>query len=547
MVPNRFKNLRTKILSLLGIGILSVGVIAFIISAMLSGKIEQYDQLITQEVSAMTMADSINLNFKRQVQEWKNVLLRGHKTSDREKYWQRVLDRHEQVQQDAGAFLKLQLDEQYLEQMRRFRNIHQQLKPKYETGYQAFIQSDFSHKAGDDAVRGIDREPTKLLEQLSESLHSKGMEESEQLSTRANATTFWGTFIILLAIILSMAGSVLFMNSKIIQPTTALIGHLRKVSKGNFNEELSFYRDDEIGQMSKAIELLRRSLNNICNEMAEVQNDLDHVSSSLRDSAKAIDLGAKDQNRGTDKVSTSMQSMTDMARRITDSANDASVAASQADDFASQSIKVMQETIDTITHSSGQINDTAEVINKLDEDARNVGTVLDVIKSIAEQTNLLALNAAIEAARAGEQGRGFAVVADEVRTLAAKTQQSTEEIQDIIANVQTGAKNAVAAIQLGEQNSQVSVDKVLEADSNLKSVTGSIKEINELNKQIADAIAEQSHVAMEIEKNILGLAEIAAVNEQHAKSCNDDNVVLTEVKNRMAALIAQLMGQKKGH
>lgn len=545
MVPNRFRNLRTKILSLLGGGILSVGLISFVISGMLSGKMEQYGNLIEQEVNAMTMADSINLNFKRQVQEWKNVLLRGHDAADREKYWQRFMDRHEEVRQDARTFLNLDIDAQYLSKMRQFMTTHHNLKPQYEAGYRVFMQNNYSHKIGDDAVRGIDREPTRLLEELSGQIHQRGMEQSKTLSTRAEQTTFWGTTVILLAIVLSVLVCVIFMNRNVIMPITALIEHLRKVSKGNFKEELSFYRNDEIGQMSKAIEILRRSLDSTCSEMTEVQNNLDQVSASLLDSAKAIDMGAKDQNHGTDRVSQSMQSMTDMARRITDNANEASVAASQADDYASQSIKVMQETIDTITHSSGQINDTAEVINKLDEDARNVGTVLDVIKSIAEQTNLLALNAAIEAARAGEQGRGFAVVADEVRTLAAKTQQSTEEIQDIIANVQTGAKNAVAAIQLGEKNSQVSVDKVLEADTNLKSVTGAIKEINELNKLIADAIAEQSHVAMEIEKNILGLAEIAAENGKHAESCNEDNATLSEVKNRMAGLIARLMGQEK--
>ena len=544
MQVTRFANLRTKILSLMGIGILSVGLIAFAISGLLSSKIGQYGNLVTQEVSAMTLADSINLNFKRQVQEWKNVLLRGHKAADKDKYWQRFLDRHSEVQSDAQRFLSLEIDSKVLNQMREFIRIHNNLKPQYENGYRVYQQTDFSHKAGDEAVRGIDREPTKLLEKLAEQLHTQGVQQSESLSDSAEQTIYWGTAIILIAMLISMVISAWFMDHKVVSPITALIEHLRKVSQGNFDDELTFYRNDEIGRMSKAIEVLRRSLKETCTDMSQVQSNLDQVCASLIDSAQAIDEGAKDQNRGTDQVSTSMRSMTNMAQRITQSAEDASVAASQADDYASQSIQVMQETIDTITHSSSQINDTAEVISKLDEDARNVGTVLDVIKSIAEQTNLLALNAAIEAARAGEQGRGFAVVADEVRTLAAKTQQSTEEIQQIIANVQTGAKNAVEAIQLGEKNSQVSVEKVLEADTNLKSVTGSITQINDLNKQIANAIAEQSSVAQEIEKNIFGLAEIAAVNKVHAESCNEDNVTLTEVKNKMAGLIAKLMGRR---
>lgn len=441
--------------------------------------------------------------------------------------------------------MTLDIDDSLRSEMRQFMQTHQDLKPQYERGYQVFLQNNFSHRVGDDAVRGIDRDPTKLLENLSTRLHKIGMDKSHALSERATSTISLGITVMVIAIVGTMVICSWFMSRKVVHPITSLIEHLYKVSKGNFHDELSFFRNDEIGQMSKAIEKLRRKLRDTCMDMSAVQQNLDQVCDSLLDSAKAIDMGAKDQDRGTDQVSISMSSMTEMAQRITESANEASLAASQADGYASQSIKVMQETIDTITHSSGQINDTADVINKLDEDARNVGTVLDVIKSIAEQTNLLALNAAIEAARAGEQGRGFAVVADEVRTLAAKTQQSTEEIQDIIANVQTGAKNAVEAIQLGEQNSKVSVEKVLEADSNLKSVTGSITQINELNKQIAEAITEQSAVAVEIEKNVLGLAEIAAVNKQHAESCNDDNVTLTEVKNKMAVLIDKLMNKRR--
>lgn len=545
MLPNQFKNLRTKILTLLAASILSVGVIAFIITSLLTSKITQYGELITQEVSATTMVDNINLNFKRQVQEWKNVLLRGHEANDRNKYWQRFLTLHDVIQADARKFMQLEIDQDLHLKMRDFVVMHNGLKPQYQRGYRVFQQNTFSHRIGDNAVRGIDREPTKLLESLSKRLHDISMQKSDELSSTAAKTTYWGTSSILLTIIVSMILSVLFMSYKVVHPITTLIEHLYKVSKGNFDDELAFYRDDEIGQMSKAIELLRRSLKATCSEMSVAQQNMDQICASLVNSAKAIALGATEQNQGTDLVKQSMGTMTNMAKTISENAKNASLAASKADEHASQSITVMQETIDTITHSSGQINDTAEVINKLDDDARNVGTVLDVIKSIAEQTNLLALNAAIEAARAGDQGRGFAVVADEVRTLAAKTQQSTEEIQDIIANVQTGAKNAVAAIKLGEQNSQVSVQKVLAADTNLKSVTGSITEINQLNKQIAVAIQEQSGVALEIEKSILGLAEIAASNKMHSESCNTDNQTLTEVKNNMAELIAKLMGARK--
>ncbi|XOV79395.1 MAG: methyl-accepting chemotaxis protein [Aestuariibacter sp.] len=543
MFSGKYLNLRSKILSLLALGVLLVGLISIISSVLLSSKIDQYSDLIAAEVSANTMADRINLNFKRQVQEWKNVLLRGHKNDDREKYWQRFMDRHEEVQRDVSTFLSLNIDASLLAEMRQFKAIHSDLKPQYENGYQVFLSSQFDHMQGDSSVRGIDRQPTKLLEGLSDKLHDLGVNKSTAMREHAGTTIFWSTTAVILTIVLSIAVSFWFMNNKVVRPLTALIAHLRRVSKGDFHSELRFYRSDEIGQMSKAIEELRQNLVNVCTEMSSAQGELDRVSHSLLSSAEALNSGAKDQEQGTETVTSAMTSMADMAQRITESAQQASIVADKAENYAGTSIRVMQETIDTITSSSTQINDTASVITKLDEDAKNVGTVLDVIKSIAEQTNLLALNAAIEAARAGEQGRGFAVVADEVRTLAARTQQSTEEIQDIIANVQTGAQNAVEAIRLGEENSKVSVEKVLQADTNLKSVTGSIQEISQLNGEIADAIGNQSRLAKDIEDNMKDLATIARDNGVHADSCQDDNRTLSDVKSKMSYLIAKLMGK----
>lgn len=543
MSAGKYKNLRTKILSLMALGILLVTVISVISGLLLSSKITQYRMLIDTEVSATTTAERMNLNFKRQVQEWKNVLLRGQDDGDRDKYWQRFQERHEQVQQDARTFLSLNLDSALLSEMRHFADIHANLKPQYDKGYQTFVNSDFDHQQGDSSVRGIDREPTKILEGLADKLHKLSVQRSEELSDSAAQTTFWSTLAIIVATIVSIGLSFWFMNDKVVKPLTDLISHLRNVSKGQFHQELRIYRTDEIGKMSKAVEELRQNLVSVCSEMSEAQRELDEVSAHLLKSASELNNGAREQEKGTATVSSAMAKMADMAQRITESAHQAAVVAEKAENYAVSSITVMQETIDTITSSSTQINDTAVVIGKLDEDAKNVGTVLDVIKSIAEQTNLLALNAAIEAARAGEQGRGFAVVADEVRTLAARTQQSTEEIQDIIANVQTGARNAVEAIRLGEENSKISVEKVLEADTNLKSVTGSIKEISQLNGEIADAIKTQSGLAKDIEDNMRDLTTIARENGIHADSCQADNQTLSAIKGKMSHLINRLMGK----
>ncbi|GGD58763.1 methyl-accepting chemotaxis protein [Lacimicrobium alkaliphilum] len=541
MLPERFQRLRPKILGLLGAGILSVGLIAAIGIWLLASQIAHYEKLIQQEVSAASLADHINLNFKRQVQEWKNVLLRGHDAQRQKKYWSSFMALHQRIQNDSDKFLRLQIAGDLRQQMSDFRSTHQRILADYQQGYQAFVNSGFDHKAGDKAVAGIDRAPTKQLEELSGQLHSIILQQSEHNAQQAQSAISLSILAIVLAIVISITVSALFMNTKVVRPLTTLIDHLRNVSKGQFQQQVIIHSKDEIGRMSRGIESLRQSLLDICSGLDTTQKDLDHVCTSLVDSAGAISSGVTEQNRGTDVMHSSVQQMSDNANEVSHYASDASSAANDAKDAAGNSIEVMKQSISTIGQTSEQIQATAAVIGALDEDARKIGTVLDVIKGIAEQTNLLALNAAIEAARAGEQGRGFAVVADEVRTLAARTQKSTEEIQQMIQNVQLGASNAVRAIEQGQLQTSESVSKVHAADEHLQKINGAIEQIADLNRSIADSARQQSGVSEQIMANLTELSEIARVNGEHANSCEQDNRTLLEVKDRMASIIARLM------
>ncbi|MDD4862908.1 MAG: methyl-accepting chemotaxis protein [Alishewanella agri] len=199
----------------------------------------------------------------------------------------------------------------------------------------------------------------------------------------------------------------------------------------------------------------------------------------------------------------------------------------------------MQHTLKTIEALAQEVENSAQVISRLSEDSTQIGSVLDVIRGIAEQTNLLALNAAIEAARAGEQGRGFAVVADEVRTLASRTQASTLEIQSMIERLQTDASNAVKAMQQGQVQAQQGLSQAAQAENALQTISQSVTRINDMNIQIATAAEEQSSVAEEINRNIVNISQSADATAEGAKQTASAGDELAKLAARLQNLVGQ--------
>ena len=204
----------------------------------------------------------------------------------------------------------------------------------------------------------------------------------------------------------------------------------------------------------------------------------------------------------TEKLSHAMEEMLSTAHSVSANAHDASQAANEAEGNAREGLQLLNQTTTSINTLANQVEESSSVIKELARDSDNIGAILDVIKGIAEQTNLLALNAAIEAARAGEQGRGFAVVADEVRSLASRTQVSTQEIEKMIQRLQQAAQSAVASMDGGHEIAQQSVDQVAKANTALHAITSAVERIKNMNTQIASAAEEQSAVTAEIKGNV---------------------------------------------
>jgi methyl-accepting chemotaxis protein len=321
-------------------------------------------------------------------------------------------------------------------------------------------------------------------------------------------------------------------------PLQQLITQLGSMDNTSSTEQqLVDARSDELGLIAHDIHTLKGIFNKVMQEITHSTEDLSQSSSQLNDIASLISTGTHDQHMRTDQVATAMNQMTSTSQEVAQNATTAATAAEQADMSAQQGLMVMNNTITTINSLAKEVENASSVIQKLQHDTSNVGKVLDVIKGIAEQTNLLALNAAIEAARAGEQGRGFAVVADEVRTLAQRTQKSTEEIQQIIQTVQSGAQDAVTTMEESRKRTQKSVEQVEQAGESLKQITQAVSDIRNMNQHIAIAAGEQTTTAESITKNILQINDIANTTSEYADKTTAMSHKLAEICYLMNQLI----------
>ncbi|ALP51908.1 hypothetical protein Tel_01460 [Candidatus Tenderia electrophaga] len=268
-----------------------------------------------------------------------------------------------------------------------------------------------------------------------------------------------------------------------------------------------------------------------------VSEKLAEVAGSVNQVIHDSNQGAQRQRAETDQVATAMNQMTSTVQEVTRNAEEAANYAVDADDVAAEGSAVVDKTVAAINAMAERVERVSGVISRVEEDSNNIGSVLDVIKEIAEQTNLLALNAAIEAARAGEQGRGFAVVADEVRTLAGRTQQSTEEIQRMIEALQSGSKEAVTAMEEGRNQAQDGVTQASQAGEALANIVQSVSRIREMNTQIATAAEQQSSVAEEINRNIVNIHEISGATAGSMSTASSSSDELARLSRELEQLV----------
>ncbi len=311
------------------------------------------------------------------------------------------------------------------------------------------------------------------------------------------------------------------------------------ISRNDISHTCAMQSDDMIGEIIDAFNQMAANLRNMIGQISGATTQLAAAAEQTSTITDETSRGVQAQQSEIDSIASAMNEMTSTVQEVARNAADASSAAQTADSEAKNGALVATEAIGGIDSLVAEVDSAAQVIRNLEKESENIGSVLDVIRGIAEQTNLLALNAAIEAARAGEQGRGFAVVADEVRTLASRTQQSTQEIQDMILRLQSGAGNAVKVMEGAQSKAQESSDRVEKAAESLAMIAGSVSAINDMNTMIASAAEEQSAVAAEMQSNMNNIREVADRSAEGARQTAQASEELARLAAEQQALMAQ--------
>ena len=353
---------------------------------------------------------------------------------------------------------------------------------------------------------------------ISDKLYDIQLARRDAESAQARSLQLISTLLALLVGIVAA----LVITRQITRPIQETLAVVERIASGDLSHNIQVTRRDELGVLQQGIQRMGTTLRELISGIRDGVTQIASAAEELSAVTEQTSAGVNSQKIETDQVATAMHEMTATVQEVARNAEQASQAASAADGEARAGDKVVAEAIAQIERLAAEVARSTDAMTHLQQESNKIGSVMDVIKAVAEQTNLLALNAAIEAARAGEAGRGFAVVADEVRGLAQRTQKSTEEIEGLVAGLQNGTQQVAMVMNNSRSLTDSSVELTRKAGVSLENITRTVSNIQSMNQQIAAAAEQQSAVAEEISRSIVNVRDVseqtATASDETAKS-----------------------------
>jgi len=346
-------------------------------------------------------------------------------------------------------------------------------------------------------------------------------------------------FTIIMSVLLFVIAS--YIGNFGVRRANILVAGIQNIKQGDLTQKIVIPGKSDFSWMAYELDNARKNVSTLVHTLIGGVAQLESATKNMANISKETVDGVLTQQSETSQVATAMNEMAASVQEVARTAANTAEAARNADSEAQSGKHVVTEAMDAIESLAGEVEKAAETLNNLEQDIGNIGAIVDVIRGITEQTNLLALNAAIEAARAGEHGRGFAVVADEVRTLAARTQSSTHEIEEMVGRLQSGATAAVNVMNEGRGRAQTSVEKAASAGAALDSITAMITTMDEMSAAISSAANEQSAVAEDINRSIVSISRVA----EHTADGAKDTAAAVETMTLLSAQLQEAASQFK--
>ena len=400
--------------------------------------------------------------------------------------------------------------------------------PDEQAVYDRYVQLIGQYNQLEDRMRSLSR--NNQVEELRELLNTQLLSNSEDVNKALNdlmrintqqitdandhASDMYSAGITLVVVLLILATALtilcaLLLTRSITQPIAQALAAAEAIAEGNLTQQIKVDGSDEAGRLLQAMVKMQRKLRDTLQRISSSATQLASAAEELNCVTEESAKGLTQQNNEIEQAATAVNEMTSAVEEVARNAVSTSEASQSATASAGDGRDLVQETVNAIERMSGDVQSTATLIGNLATESRDIGKVLDVIRGLADQTNLLALNAAIEAARAGEAGRGFAVVADEVRALAHRTQQSTSEIERMIGSIQGGTEHAVDSMRNSTERAESTLSIAKGAGLALETINSAIVEINERNLVIASAAEEQAQVAREVDRNLVNIRDLS--------------------------------------